>query len=355
MASHADVDCRYGGCEVSLKDPAELRSHVFDEHFGGHQLNWLPNPLDQYLPYDTDLPDYMRNVAETPGLEPYCELPSSYSPACETAGTELGQDMASATSIPPNHPLYTAQVASAWPNSVPFMESSANQGNELQPSTQSSTSPSSLDAPIGDHMCKWIISWEPLQLCNQDFDTPEELQDHLKIEHCTPSDTSRRAVKPQPICYWLGCPRENHDPFTDVHKLVRHALTHSKYCQYSCQYCFKKVSTTGQLKIHERTHTGEKPVNCDFCDKTTSNESQMAIHRRTHTGEKPYRCEQCGFHCADSTNLIKHKKKHGPNEWKCEICERTFNRKHTLQRHMKVHNKKGPMVAQSPGALVMEH
>ncbi|KAI4101784.1 MAG: hypothetical protein L6R37_004761 [Teloschistes peruensis] len=349
MANHREIDCRYGGCEVSLKDPTDLTHHIFDEHIADDEFDWDTFTTDQYLLSPaSDLSYYTTNAADTPNSMAYGQP----GPPCQTTGTSFSPAMESTAAAPTNNPLYAAQVSSAWQAAEPFVGLSVNQMNDP---SQSASSPSSTDMPLGDHVCKWITNSELMLVCNQAFDSPKELQDHLGAEHCTPSDNSRRAFKPQPICYWHGCTRENHDPFTDAHKLVRHALTHSKYCQYFCGYCPKKFTTKGQLTIHERIHTGEKPIKCEICGKSTSNESQMVIHRRTHTGEKPYQCNQCNFKCADSTNMIKHKKSHGPNEWKCEICERTFNRKHTLQRHMHVHEKKGANAAHSPGAVVIEH
>ncbi|KAL9577171.1 MAG: hypothetical protein Q9212_006538 [Teloschistes hypoglaucus] len=348
MANHRDLDCRYGGCEVSLKDRMDLTHHIFDEHIAGHEFNWDPFTTDQYLSPSSDQYYYMTNAATTPDSMAYGQPTLSYAPACETACPSFNPGIESTATVPTNHPLYTAQVSPTWQIAEPFKALSIDQNNNP---SQSVSSPSSTDMPLGDHVCQWIIGSG--LTCNQAFDSPKELQEHLSMEHCTPSDTSRRAFRPQPICCWHGCARENHDPFTDAHKLVRHALTHSKYCKYFCGYCPKKFTTKGQLTIHERIHTGEKPIKCEICGKSTSNESQMVIHRRTHTGEKPYQCNQCNFKCADSTNMIKHKKSHGPNDWKCEVCERTFNRKHTLQRHMKVHMKRAT-AAPSPGSVVME-
>ncbi|KAL8687033.1 MAG: hypothetical protein Q9218_006680, partial [Villophora microphyllina] len=347
MTNHSDLDCRIGGCEVSLKDPLQFTSHVFEDHFEDFELDWASLNTGHYLHHPTDLSYPTTATASTEAFMPYYQQSYTYGPVCDSTNTGFDQNTASGATIPHHHCQhnFTDPMESSWQNSELF-KAQVDVCNE-KPLTQSITSLSNGDLGDNNHVCKWIINPQSQQLCNQNYATTKELQEHLRVDHCTPANSSRLIPKPPSICCWQGCIR-NLKPLTDTHKLVRHALTHSDYRQFVCRYCRKDCTTKGQLDIHERVHTGEKPVKCEYCGKTTSNESQMNIHRRTHTGEKPHSCDVCGFRCADSTNLIKHKKSHGPNDWKCEICGRDFNRKHTLQRHMKVHSKKGSTTTQSP-------
>ncbi|KAL8663232.1 MAG: hypothetical protein Q9168_008132 [Polycauliona sp. 1 TL-2023] len=247
-----------------------------------------------------------------------------------------------------HHHIFGIEAPTAWHASGPPYTMGLKPGKDVEAVDRTDASEISPAAPTPasnngpsttGHICQWVMDSGNNSLCHQAFNTTKALQEHLRRDHCMISNATRSTVKASAICKWHGCSRQG-EPLTDVHKLIRHALTHSNYRDYVCSYCEKACTTKGQLVIHERVHTGEKPIKCEFCSKTTSNESQMAIHRRTHTGEKPHRCDICDFRCADSTNLIKHKKSHFPNAFHCEICNRSFNRKHTLVRHMKVHGKK---------------
>ncbi|KAL8642136.1 MAG: hypothetical protein Q9226_008542 [Calogaya cf. arnoldii] len=292
---------------------------AYQPNGGHHPTQYYASNLPYSSVYDIDPTGYHQQTTTPPSILNHC-----------------------------HHRTFADQVQTAWHASQPSYSMgakpcknspAADQINSGKFSPAATTPSSKSEVQTNGHVCQWIMESGNNVLCNQVFETTKALQEHLRRDHCTPCSATRPAQKAAAICRWNGCSR-NGEPLTDVHKLIRHALTHSNYRDYVCSHCDKACTTKGQLVIHERVHTGEKPVKCEICSKTTSNESQMAIHRRTHTGEKPHRCDICDFRCADSTNLIKHKKSHFPNNFHCEICSRSFNRKHTLVRHMKVHNKK---------------
>ncbi|KAL8733738.1 MAG: hypothetical protein Q9166_001931 [cf. Caloplaca sp. 2 TL-2023] len=309
MSNHEELDCRFGGCEVSLKDPMQLKHHVVEDHLQ-YNFPWPDDALldQQYSNVDgncLNLSNGMANVVGYPTayVQPgvpqpvqYFDTHLTYPPAYGTTTTNFNQATAAFPTLPhqQNHPTYADQAQSAWRDSEPSYRPRADPTNNPQ-------------EPTG---------------CAIRFSTPPKRYRSICV-----AITAR-----QPALLGRFLKRQQF--------LIRHALTHSDYRDYACSYCGKECTTKGQLVIHERMHTGEKPIKCEYCSKTTSNESQMAIHRRTHTGEKPHKCNICDFRCADSTNLIKHKKSHFPNAFHCEVCNRSFNRKHTLVRHMKVHAPK---------------
>lgn len=381
MTNHGEFDCHFGGCEVTLKDPGQLQNHVVEEHLDFFDFSLYGNVYgDQYSPsvQQPDMNEDHRTFMQY--------LPTDV-PAYGICTTGLGQHSAADTAQPEHQPCthrtFADQVQSAWRESEPSRQQHARHTarkatrNTSSPAARTHSNPTNSDglpmdsasthgalgshrpvvnvnkgpssgsrsvAPTGKrqikvHTCQWTTDHPDLLPCNKTFETAKALQEHLRRDHCTPANTSRLTPRVPAICRWNGCSR-NLEPLTDTNKLIRHALTHSDYREFVCNFCSKDCTTKGQLVIHERVHTGEKPIKCQFCDKTTSNESQMAIHRRTHTGEKPHKCPLCDFRCADSTNLIKHKKSHEPNQHHCDVCGKSFGRKHTLDRHMKVHRKK---------------
>ncbi|KAL9598582.1 MAG: hypothetical protein Q9219_004413 [cf. Caloplaca sp. 3 TL-2023] len=348
LNTHNSLDCRFGGCEVSLQDPMQLQNHVFEDHLE-QNLCWSDDFLDQQYQSTCgfDFTDVSASEQQARNYQVY--------------GDHQGQRQMPYYHATPHEPHYAKDILEQNTTAFPILNSCTaqaqstgsdpsflrhlrtNQGNDV--STMQITSPScgtsttagsSEDQSVTDgHVCKWIVEVHTDSPCGLTFDTAAALQQHLRDDHCKPGKKSRREPRVPAICFWAGCAR-NREPLTDTHKLIRHALTHSDYREYKCKHCDKVFTTKGSQTTHERmVHTGEKPIKCEFCPKTTSNESQMAIHRRTHTGEKPFQCNICHFRCADSTNLNKHRKVHFPNEYRCEVCGHDFGTKYVLERHVR--------------------
>ena len=63
-------------------------------------------------------------------------------------------------------------------------------------------------------------------------------------------------------------------------------MFHSGYRPFQCEFCDKKFTNKGEVKVHQRTHTGEKPYHCEYCKKGFSSNAFLKIHRKKHDKEK---------------------------------------------------------------------
>lgn len=61
------------------------------------------------------------------------------------------------------------------------------------------------------------------------------------------------------------------------------------------------------MKRHRLIHTGEKPFKCDICDKAFNRSFNVSQHRLIHTDEKPFKCDLCSQAFNKKSNLNRHR------------------------------------------------
>lgn len=112
---------------------------------------------------------------------------------------------------------------------------------------------------------------------------------------------------------------------------------------HSCTFCGKgfklQFPSSSNLRLHTRTHTGKSsalqhPNMCTFCGKGFKRSFDLKVHTRVHTGKPPalQHPNVCTLH---STTRVS-----GVRPYKCELCEKAFTLRSTLEMHMlKIHGK----------------
>lgn len=161
--------------------------------------------------------------------------------------------------------------------------------------------------------------------------------------------------------------------FSSVNHLNKHMrIKHSvrkKRQRFSCPHCNFVTHKGDYLPIHIKIHTGEKPYSCNVCDYKCIQKSSLTMHMQRHSREKPHFCHICDYTTKVRIDLNKHvKEKHNEvntilacdacpykcktpkqlmdhyrngtgddNPYACTICSHRFQRKTSLDLHLKLH------------------
>ncbi|KAG5669497.1 hypothetical protein PVAND_017384 [Polypedilum vanderplanki] len=114
--------------------------------------------------------------------------------------------------------------------------------------------------------------------------------------------------------------------------------SHLTKCQVEkCGICNKKVKF---LDSHmKQIHASEnQKIQCPICLKTCKNQHSLNIHLKTHN--KRNQCQICGRKFALKYQLKEHQKVHENQfAFRCEKCQKNFNCSSNLKKHLKTHNQ----------------
>ncbi|KAJ1079809.1 hypothetical protein NDU88_000044 [Pleurodeles waltl] len=81
-----------------------------------------------------------------------------------------------------------------------------------------------------------------------------------------------------------------------------------------------------------------KIFTCTECDKSYDLKGKLIRHMVTHSGVRPYPCTECGKSFYQMPHLIRHHRTHsGEKPYACSFCHKRFNRKDNLNGHERIH------------------
>ncbi|XP_077398780.1 uncharacterized protein LOC144034105 [Vanacampus margaritifer] len=107
--------------------------------------------------------------------------------------------------------------------------------------------------------------------------------------------------------------------------------------------------TNGHLAVADRRrgeagrHDDKKQFNCSECDRIFDHKRNLKRHMRRHTGEKPFCCSVCNKTFRQRSNLVVHLRTHtGVKPFSCSLCDTSFSQRVSLVLHVRTHTGEKP-------------
>ncbi|XP_041470998.1 zinc finger protein 845-like isoform X6 [Lytechinus variegatus] len=86
---------------------------------------------------------------------------------------------------------------------------------------------------------------------------------------------------------------------------------------------------------------GEQLFTCSVCQKGYNRKHNLYRHMRLHSGERPHECTYCKKRFWQSSELKRHLRIHtGQKPYSCSVCDKQFRFSSNLKKHMAVHLRK---------------
>ncbi|KAJ8365360.1 hypothetical protein SKAU_G00141910 [Synaphobranchus kaupii] len=96
--------------------------------------------------------------------------------------------------------------------------------------------------------------------------------------------------------------------------------------------------------------TGEKLYKCSQCEKGYNSKSGLNKHLRIHRSENPYKCMFCGKCFSGISDLNSHRRIHiGEKPYRCMLCGKCFSKMCHLTSHQRIHTGERPYACSQCG------
>jgi hypothetical protein len=104
------------------------------------------------------------------------------------------------------------------------------------------------------------------------------------------------------------------------------------------------TATSSKLSKTNSVASSTSEYRCEICDKSFNKSCYLTQHNKTfHSGDKPFKCQRCGKRFPCDASHEEHVAKHGGDKpFKCEQCPKAFNHKTDLRRHLCLHSGTKP-------------
>ncbi|KAJ8705687.1 hypothetical protein PYW08_012733 [Mythimna loreyi] len=131
--------------------------------------------------------------------------------------------------------------------------------------------------------------------------------------------------------------------FTTQQKITNHVnAVHKMLKRFKCTKCPERFAEYFRRQKHLVQVHGVAPLKykCNVCDKSFDRRYTLSRHmKRDHLEERDFQCETCSYKCFTKNELRVHMIKHnGERIFECSVCKKSYARKKTLKEHMRIHN-----------------
>ncbi|XP_070396820.1 zinc finger protein 271-like isoform X2 [Dermacentor albipictus] len=104
-------------------------------------------------------------------------------------------------------------------------------------------------------------------------------------------------------------------------------------------------SATSHTNKRKRKKPCKYPSKCSYCNKVFDHKSSMDKHLRTHTGERPFSCQLCPMKFTQKHSAVRHMRTHtGERPFQCCFCPMAFNSKWDQKKHEGIHTRRAPQI-----------
>eukprot|EP00392_Amoebophrya_sp_AT5.2_P003835 g3840.t1 len=203
---------------------------------------------------------------------------------------------------------------------------------------------SDADGIANDHDDDALVCPEVIVMGDSNDPEDEPAENTTKQDPSAAGAQQRPTAAKSPKKLAIVCPRDGCD---FVLTSLRDHYTHEKWHRrqegqkfFECEYCDFTTLTWKEM----REHTAAAHVKCyvcQFCDRSYKTSTRLAEHVRakhTHDADTVFPCKTCGNEYASVEALKKHMRSaHNVKMYKCNLCDRFFSYKSTLERHMALH------------------
>ena len=140
------------------------------------------------------------------------------------------------------------------------------------------------------------------------------------------------------------------DLFKSERTLKSHKLICTPNKSYICDFCDNSFVDYSLLKKHK--DVSHKKIMCEICDSVINYKNIRKHKNNVHKNETPataaaarmkkndisgkYKCDVCNKYFFDKSTLNRHKKTH---MYSCEQCEKTFQNNDTFAKHELIHTQ----------------